>query len=223
MTGATNLPAGGAGPLPRRGPRTWILVLLGMVIVASGVVIGAGTTVLLLKDRLAPLPTPGERTAARIADELRGRFDLTEEQARQVREIMARRMDAIEKIHRDAREKMAAEHGKLREEMKAVLSPDQFERWSAQFEALRPPLFGPPPGPPGRRPGPGPGMPGGPPPNQPPGLMPNRPPPRAFVPPQDRPPLPGQGPGPDRLRPPPVPPGPGGPRGDAPPPPGKPD
>jgi len=168
MSGETNLPPAGSGPLPRRGPRSFIMVLVGLVIVASGVVIGAGVTVLWLKDRLAVPPSPGERTAAVIADDLRNRYDLTEEQARQVREIMVRRMEAIEAIRRDAHEKMAAEHEKLRTEMKAILRPEQFERWSAQFDALRPPPFGPPPGPPGPgRPGPGRPMPGGPPPGGP--------------------------------------------------------
>jgi len=143
----------GAGHLPPRGRRTWPMVVLGLVIVVSGAVIGAGTTVLLLKDRLARPPSPGERSTDRIVEDLRGRYDLTDEQARKVREIMASSMDALEAIHRDAQSRAEASREKLRTEMKKVLTPEQFQRWELQFESLRPPRFGPPQGPPGRPPG----------------------------------------------------------------------
>jgi hypothetical protein len=158
MSDPTNVPPAAGGPLPPRRSRPWLLAAVGLLIVVSGVVIGAGTTVLLLRDRIARPPSPGEETAAAIAADLRSRYDLTDDQTRQVREIMTRRMDAIEVIRREAHEKITGEHEALRAEMKAVLKPEQFQRWSAQFDAMRPPpgVFGP------GRPGPGRPMPGGP-------------------------------------------------------------
>ncbi len=181
----------GAGHLPPRGRRTWPMIVLGLVIVVSGAVIGAGTTVLLLRDRLARPPSPGERTADRIVEDLRGRYDLTEEQARKVREIMASSMDALDAIHRDAQSRAEAAREKLRTEMKKVLTREQFQRWESQFESLRPPGFGPPQGPPGRPPGgklPPPGGPGPAGPGQG----------QRLTPPGDRPFPPGQGPMPGR-------------------------
>ena len=182
MSDATPALPGEGKPLPPRGPRPWVMVLVGLVIVVSGAVIGAGVTVLALRNRLAAPPTPGERTAALIASDLRNRYNLTDEQARQVKEIMATRMEAIEAIRQEMRRKVAAEHEKLRVDMKKVLTPEQFERWLVQFESLRPPPFGPPGGP---------GRPGGPPnPARPGG-------PRELLGPE-----PGRGPGPGRPPPP---------------------
>jgi hypothetical protein len=167
MTDQANAPAG--GPLPRRGPRTWVIVLVGLVIVASGAIIGAGTTVLVLRNRLIPPPPPGEKMASVAAEDVKDRYGLTDEQAGRVREVMTRRMEAIAAVREESREKVRAEHDKLRAEMKEILTPDQFARWETHFESLRPPGFPPPPGPPGPRPGKGrPGddrpMPRGPPP-----------------------------------------------------------
>ena len=158
MTDPTEQPSAPCGPhtLPPRGPRTWVMVLMGLVIVASGAVIGAGVTVMVLRSvAWAPPPPPGKQTAARITADFKDRYGLDQAQADRVQEIMTRRLAAIEAIRDDAHARTQAEHEGLRSEMKAVLSPQQFENWEAKFEALRPPAFPPPPGPRGGPPGQG--------------------------------------------------------------------
>jgi hypothetical protein len=138
---------------------------------------------------------------------MQDRYDLNEEQARKIREIMQRRLEAIEAIRRDAQEKSEAEREKLRDEMKTVLTPEQYTRWLERFEELG--ARRGPPGGPGGGPGQGrPGMggrpypsplPGYPPPKQGPGgVRPGGPgggPGQDFGP-GNPPPLPGQGRGP---------------------------
>ena len=199
MSDTTTPPPVEGRPLPPRGPRPWAWVLVGLVFVVAGAGFGAGATLLVLKSRLVKPPSPGERTAEIIASDLQNRYGLTAEQAGKVKEIMARRMASLEMIRREANVKMTAEHENLRAEMKAVLSREQFERWAARFDSLRPPPFGPPAGP-GRPPGPG-----------------NPPRPGALPPTDGFGPEPGRGPGPVRpplregppfgRRPPPPPPG----------------
>jgi hypothetical protein len=188
----------GGGTLPRPRSRTWPVVLLGLVILICGNVIGAGTAVLWLKQYLPPRPPPDRVAPDRIAADLRDRYNLSEEQARKVREIMQRSIEELDAIHRDTQEKAEAEREKLRGEMKTVLTPEQYAQWLAQFEALGA-RRGPPGGPdrpgmggrpgqfaPGQGPGGGrPGMGGGPGPGQGPG--PGRP----------QPPGMGRGPGPE--------------------------
>jgi hypothetical protein len=162
------------------------MVLLAIVILVSGAAIGSGVMVLVLKDRMVRPPSPGEKAADQITADMHARYRLTDEQDGKVHEILARRMTALETIREDAQEKMAAEHDKLRAEIKAVLTPEQFEQWAARFDAMRPPPFGGPPhGPPG---GPPPGgerpMPGGPPGAERP--MQGGPPPQDFRPPPGR-------------------------------------
>ena len=192
MTEEPNAPhaPGGAAHLPQPGRQTWPLVLLGLVILVCGTAIGAGAAVLWLKDRLAGPPRP-ERATPEIVRDLRSRYDLTEEQARRVGDIMQRRMEALEAIRRDAEEKFQAEHEKLRAEMKSVLTPDQYERWLAHFESLRARPPGPPPGGPGRPP-----MKGRPGPDTGDRVQPGRPPRPGQGPPPGQGPAPGQGPGP---------------------------
>ncbi|MBE3099561.1 MAG: hypothetical protein IMZ44_20785 [Planctomycetes bacterium] len=195
MTEEPNAPhtPGGAAHLPQPGRQTWPLVLLGLVILVCGTAIGGGAAVLWLKDRLAGPPRP-DRATPEIVRDLRSRYDLTEEQARRVGGIMQHRMEALEAIRRDAEEKFEAEHEKLRGEMKAVLTPEQYEQWVAHFDSLRRRPPGPPPGGPGRpptkgRPGPDTGG----------RVQPGRPPRPGQGPPPGQDPAPaGQGPGPGR-------------------------
>ena len=153
-----------AAPRLPRGRKVWPMVVLAIVILVSGAAIGSGIMVLVLKDRVVRPPSPGEKAADHIAADMRQRYGLTDEQAGKVREILARRMVALDTIRDDAQVKMAAEHDKLRAEIKAVLNPEQFEKWAAHFDAMRPPPFGPPPGSPGGPPGGERLRPGGPPP-----------------------------------------------------------
>jgi hypothetical protein len=151
MTDPTNLPPpASAPPLPPRGRPAWFMVLMGLAIVFSGAIIGAGTTVLMLHSRLIAPPPPGEKMADAVTEDLRHRYNLTDEQARRVHEVMVRSMATVEAIHEEARDKVGAEHDRLRGEMKEILTPEQFDRWQAHFDALRPPGF-PPPGPGGPR------------------------------------------------------------------------
>jgi hypothetical protein len=144
-----------AAHLPPRGPRKLVMVLMGLVLLCSGMIIGAGSTVLILRHRLMPPPPPGKDMARIIAADLRDRYGLGQEEARRVQEVMAQRMEAIKGIHDDAQAKVRAEHEKLRDEMRQILTPAQYEHWEARFEALRPPAFPPPPGKGGGPRGPG--------------------------------------------------------------------
>jgi len=203
-TGVPQPAAATAPRLPQRRRR-----FLEIAILVSSAVIVTSVVTLALKDWLTPKPPLGQKAAEMIAQDMRHRFELSEDQTRRVQEVMGRRLDAIETLRQDAQQKMTAEHEKLRADVKAILTPEQFERWSAHFDAIRPPGFGPPHGPPGGPPDHGRPMPGGPPGQERP--MPGGPPDR------DRPP-PGGPPGPDRPMPSDgssPPPGPGGPPPDA--------
>jgi Spy/CpxP family protein refolding chaperone len=144
----------GGGPLPRPRSGAWLMIVLGLVILICGNVIGAGAAALWLKQYLPAQPPPPAGATERIIGDMRDRYDLNEEQTRKIREIMQRRLEALDAIHRDAQEKSEAEREKLRGEMKTVLTPEQYTRWLERFEEL-----GARRGPPGG-PGGGPGRPG---------------------------------------------------------------
>ena len=128
----------GAAPPPvARRPRTWPVLLLGAVILLSGIAIGAGGMMLWrpTKDRRGPPPDPatGAEIAARIAE----RCDLSEEQTTQVREIIAGRLEELHAIGREMADRVEEVHNALRDEMKEALTPEQFETWSSRFSEVQ--------------------------------------------------------------------------------------
>jgi len=120
---------------PRR--RTWLTILLAAMILISGIAIGLGGAMAWLRDR-TPLPESSADVAAtEIATDIAAKYDLDEKQTLRVKEIMAARLTALRAIRQEMFEKVAAEHEKLRSEMKDALSGEQFRRWDARFEALQ--------------------------------------------------------------------------------------
>jgi Spy/CpxP family protein refolding chaperone len=71
--------------------------------------------------------------AGRLADELQ----LDEAQRAQLRKIMEDRRSRFEQVHREARERFDAEQRELRAAIRALLRPDQVQRFD-QFINRRP-------------------------------------------------------------------------------------
>ena len=60
-----------------------------------------------------------------LLQNLSARLQLSPEQQRQVKEILARRQDSIERVRADMQARMAREQEALRAELEAVLTPEQ--------------------------------------------------------------------------------------------------
>ena len=121
------------------GPRrSWVLMILGAAMLLSGVALGVGGAMLWLRGdggraRLGQL----DRPAARIAAEIAGTCDLSKRQTRQVREIIARRLEVLREIRQEMVDAVLAEHETLRGEMKEVLDDRQFRRWSRRLREVQ--------------------------------------------------------------------------------------
>lgn len=127
------------------------------VILISGIGIGAGGTVLALRDRIVwhiPSPPPdrdrqpGPRPGGDIVEMLRARYNLTDEQVQKVKELFAKRLEAGRTRWEQLRKIEADEREQLVQDMKGILTPEQFEPWRAEFtkmteEAGRRPFWGP--------------------------------------------------------------------------------
>ena len=166
----------------------WLTMLLGAVILLSGIVIGVGGAMVWLGRRSSAGSNGADQTANLITERIARSCQLDDKQTEKVRKIIARRLEAIQDIRQEMAEEVLAEHETLRGEMKQILTPEQFERWSGQMDAIR--ARSPVPSR-GRWNEPGPRQP-------PPGQEPTRPPrePRlGQEPPRPpRPPAPGQEP-----------------------------
>jgi len=159
------------------------MIALAAIIFAGGGATGWGVAML----HRPPPPMFGEPPAPRVSDmvaRLRDELLLSDDQARQVKEIYQQRNDALQAIREKMGPQLKAEYDKLNEQMKQVLNPAQFQRWHERFQDVRSRMLPPPPP---RGPG-GPGGPDG-------GFGPGRglgpeggfppPPPEAGPPPRD--------------------------------------
>jgi len=136
---------------PRRGRRTWLMILMCGVILVCGIAIGSGVTLWVLQHRGLRAFRHPEKTPEAIMERLRSKLDLTDEQARRVEEILREHQKSLHAIRREVHPRFMAEFDKLRNEVSEVLTPEQAKKWVVHFESRRPRwLLAPPPGPPGR-------------------------------------------------------------------------
>ena len=125
-------------PLPRpRRPRRWLTVLLGVVIFVCGAVIGSAATLLIVRDRVLHMLRHPDEAPARITARLRRKLRLSDEQAEQVEAILARRQAALQEIRCKVQPTVERHLDAARDEIAAVLTPEQAETWHAHFTRLR--------------------------------------------------------------------------------------
>jgi len=110
-------------------------MVVGLIILISGIIVGSGGTVALLKDRVVWIHHHPKMEAADIAKEIGSQYGLTNEQTQKVEQIFRDMIQDRTAVHQEFEAKMEAEHQQLVTEMKAVLLPEQFERWHKDFEA----------------------------------------------------------------------------------------
>jgi len=135
-------------PIPPR--QILAQVIVGAVILVSGIAIGSGGTILALKDRIIPTTrsqTGAVRVPARDPNEIKKRADwiadqwekdygLSEEQTRRARELLSKEFTTTEKLREDTRKVEQAQREKFVLAVKAILTAEQFTRWEADFRRM---------------------------------------------------------------------------------------
>jgi hypothetical protein len=137
------------------------LFLLAVFIFICGGVVGWGVGILLRRPPprggMGPRPEPPVDV---MVGQLRDELLLSDDQAKQVRDIYQAREDALKSIREKMEPELKSEYDKLDQQMKKALNSAQYQRWSERFENVRNLMLPPPPrdvnGPgPGERPPPG--------------------------------------------------------------------
>jgi hypothetical protein len=153
----------------RRAQLIWSAVQL-----ICGVVIGVGATLYVLKDHImwSRLQGPNPVDVRMIVGDMQRRYNLTDEQFKRVSQLVDGSWTKRKEMGKTFFGQMSAEDTRVKSEMEAILTPDQFKaytedmkRMAERHERRRPPFFreggreGGPGGPggPGGGPGPGPG------------------------------------------------------------------
>jgi len=122
-------------------------VLLAAVIFIGGFVVGAGTTVIAIVNRVQYAIHHPYQAPRRITKALRKRLKLNSRQAREVQAILARRQEALMTIRREVHPRVAAELEKTYHQIDAVLNERQKKKWRRLFNQLRARWFPQPPPP----------------------------------------------------------------------------
>jgi hypothetical protein len=123
------------------------MVLLGLVILVSGIVIGSVGTLVTIKRGMMRAVQHPEQIPERTARRLAARYDLSDEQQAQVQAILRERLQRMAQIRRRLRPHIDAELDRLREDMAEVLTDEQQAQWREDFdrlrEAIQPPMYTP--------------------------------------------------------------------------------
>ena len=119
----------------------WMTTLLGAAILISGIGIGFGSTLAYLgrskqvaTTEESPQPT---KVAIAITNDVKDNYGLDEQQTGKVRGLMLKRLEALKVIRTKAMDEMLVVHRAIREDMREVLTPDQFQRWEKHNEEAR--------------------------------------------------------------------------------------
>lgn len=120
--------------------QTWLTLVLGAVILLSGIGIGVGAT-LIFMDAEKTVET-GDTTSSsqempmRIASSISEELGLDRETEQAVRAMVEERHRAIWDIRKNASEEIRLEVEKWKEEMEQILPPDKYEQWEQRVDEL---------------------------------------------------------------------------------------
>jgi Spy/CpxP family protein refolding chaperone len=131
-------PSTGIKHTSHRFKQIFLQVSVGMIILICGVVIGWGSAVLYMKDKM--MMPPGPRPPTReVVEDMKARYDLTPEQAKQVEAAFGKRRESLQAVFEEFRTKSEAEFQALSADIKKILTPEQYGRWERDFEQRRRP------------------------------------------------------------------------------------
>jgi len=124
--------------LPRSSQRkTWLRGLLMLVIFLSGTIVGAGGTLLAVRQRVLHKIHHPQEVPAAVTARLRRKFDLSDKQAQQVETILRSRQGEILTLRRQFQPQLEGQLDKVASEIADVLDNQQRGRWEGYFRELR--------------------------------------------------------------------------------------
>jgi len=136
-------PPGNASPPPageRLHPirrRIGMKVLLSLVIFSSGAIVGTCATLMFIRQQVHYRIHHPEEMPSKVASRIQWKFDLSDEQTKQVEAILADRQQAIQKIRREFQPQLERQLDQLEEQVADVLDDTQSTTWQEWFQEMR--------------------------------------------------------------------------------------
>lgn len=119
-----------------RHKRILLYIVCAGIILTSGIVIGAGATILLVKHKVIWISHRTE-DAAEEAREMRDEYGLNQQQTNQIEAVYNRAFERKQLRQKENSKKRDEEAQIFAAEIKEVLTPQQFERWNKDFQVKR--------------------------------------------------------------------------------------
>jgi hypothetical protein len=126
-----------AGTTPARRRRGWRHWCLWLVIFSSGAIVGGGSTLLVIRDRVVYHIRHPEEMPDILARQLQRSLGLDESQTARIEQIFRNRQKALQALRRDVQPKIEQELDRTEQEVGEVLSAEQRAQWQARFRRLR--------------------------------------------------------------------------------------
>ena len=113
-------------------------ILFSLLILLSGIIIGSGATVIILRQSVADeksrLP---EEFSRRMVKRLTRELHLTEQQQQQIQPIIEKHMKAMDAIRNEARPKIRQELEDMNDELMAVFDNTQQQIWKERIQRMQ--------------------------------------------------------------------------------------
>jgi hypothetical protein len=114
--------------------RRWVWTILpALVIFVSGVLVGGGLTFKVITSGYKRSFQDPAVSAERITHREKKKLDLTDEQAVQFQRIIFEQQKAFQSLRKQVRPQLEAQIEKTRQELAAVLTPEQARKWEKRF------------------------------------------------------------------------------------------
>jgi len=130
-------------PVMKNG-RRWLLLPLGIVILLSGIAIGAGGGFFFHKKMIVSAFQHPEQIPENITGQMKKKLNLSAEQTEQVKAILTKRMRIVREIREEIRPRIEEQIDLTKEEVAGVLDESQAKQWREEFvrflRILPPPL-----------------------------------------------------------------------------------
>ena len=124
---------------PTRRTGAWKQVLLGLIILVSGMALGAGGTIIVGR-RMFIRQIEGQRNGwltRSITQRLTSDLGLSLQQTTQVQAIVKRRLEAVGRIREESRPQVEEQFKLMRSEINSVLDARQAKLWRDQFDRMQ--------------------------------------------------------------------------------------
>ncbi|MFP6581528.1 MAG: hypothetical protein VCD00_03115 [Candidatus Hydrogenedentota bacterium] len=130
-------------PLPKP-PSTWLTLLMGAVLLVCGIVIGAGGTTLIVQNRLEQPDAAPSQFSQRLMGRMTRDLDLTDEQAKEVRAVFQSHSVEMRTVREEMDGRVDVLRATMQQEVRAILTPEQVEKWEKRIQEYRRDRHGPP-------------------------------------------------------------------------------